>query len=273
LAVSALVTLAIVWLVVRRITRPMQALAAAAERIGRGEAATITPPQGPVEIRTTVEAFNAMQERLSRFVRDRMRMVAAVSHDLRTPITSMRLRAEFIEDEELKHDVIRTLNEMQAMTDAVLAFAREEAGAEETRSVDLAALIEGIVQDQVALGHEVSYEGPERLAWRCRPVSLKRALVNLVENAVRYAGSARVRLSQDKDGVVVTVEDSGPGIPQSRLEDVFEPFVRLEASRSRETGGVGLGLSIARSIARAHGGELTLANRSEGGLIARMTLP
>jgi signal transduction histidine kinase len=102
---------------------------------------------------------------------------------------------------------------------------------------------------------------------------LKRALVNLVENAVRYAGSARVRLSQDKDGVVVTVEDSGPGIPQSRLEDVFEPFVRLEASRSRETGGVGLGLSIARSIARAHGGELTLANRSEGGLIARMTLP
>lgn len=273
LAVSALVTLAIVWLVVRRITRPMQALAAAAERIGRGEAATITPPQGPVEIRTTVEAFNAMQERLSRFVRDRMRMVAAVSHDLRTPITSMRLRAEFIEDEELKHDVIRTLNEMQAMTDAVLAFAREEAGAEETRSVDLAALIEGIVQDQVALGHEVSYEGPERLAWRCRPVSLKRALVNLVENAVRYAGSARVKLSQDKDGVVVTVEDSGPGIPQSRLEDVFEPFVRLEASRSRETGGVGLGLSIARSIARAHGGELTLANRSEGGLIARMTLP
>jgi signal transduction histidine kinase len=236
-------------------------------------AAAPVPPRGPAEIRTTVEAFNAMQERLSRFARDRTRMVAAISHDLRTPITSLRLRAEFIEDEELKRDVVRTLDEMQAMTDATLAFAREEAGGEETRTVDLAALIEGLVDDQAAMGHPVSYDGPERLAWRCRPLGLKRAVGNLVENAVRYAGGARVTLSDAGAGAVVTVEDDGPGIPEERIADVFEPFVRLETSRSRETGGAGLGLAIARSIVRAHGGELTLANRAGGGLTATVALP
>ena len=273
LAVSAAVTLAIVGLVVRRITLPMRDLAAAAERIGRGDAVTLAAPHGPAEIRATVEAFNAMQERLSRFVRDRTRMVAAISHDLRTPITSLRLHAEFIEDEDLKRAVVRTLDQMQAMADATLAFAREEGSGEETRSVDLAALIEGIVEDHVALGQDVTYKGPERLAWRCRPVSLKRAIGNLIENAVRYAGAARVGLSLTDREVVITVEDSGPGIPESRLQEVFEPFVRLETSRNRETGGVGLGLSIARSIAHAHGGELTLANRSQGGLAATMSLP
>jgi signal transduction histidine kinase len=251
----------------------MRALATAAEKVGRGEAVDPVLARGPAEIRTTVQAFNAMQERLSRFVRDRTRMVAAISHDLRTPITSLRLRAEFIEDEELKRDIVRTLDEMQAMADATLAFAREEGSGEETRSTDLAALIEGIVQDHRELGRDVTYAGPERLVWRCRPVSLKRAIGNLVENAVRYAGSARVGLAASGGEVIITVEDSGPGIPEERLTDVFEPFVRLETSRSRETGGVGLGLSIARSIIHAHGGELTLANRSEGGLRAKVSLP
>lgn len=273
LVVSAAATLAVVALLVRRITGPMRALATAAEKVGRGETVDPVPADGPAEIRTTVQAFNAMQQRLSRFVHDRTRMVAAISHDLRTPITSLRLRAEFIEDEELKRDIVRTLDEMQAMADATLAFAREEGSGEKTRSTDLAALIEGIVQDHRELGRDVAYDGPERLVWRCRPVSLKRAIGNLVENAVRYAGSARVGLAQRGGEVVVTVEDSGPGIPEERLADVFEPFVRLETSRSRETGGVGLGLSIARSIIHAHGGELTLANRSEGGLRASVRLP
>ncbi|HEV7254955.1 MAG TPA: ATP-binding protein [Mesorhizobium sp.] len=273
LAVSAATTLAVVALAVGRITRPMRALALAAEQVGRGEATAPVPPRGPAELRTTVEAFNAMQARLSRFVRDRTRMVAAISHDLRTPITSLRLRAEFIEDEELKGDVIRTLDEMQAMANAVLAFAREEGSGEETRSVDLAALLEGLAEDHAALGHDVAYVGPERLAWRCRPLSLKRAVGNLVENAVRYAGSARVTLSQSGAEALIGVEDGGPGIPDARVEEVFEPFVRLETSRSRETGGVGLGLSIARSIIRAHGGELTLTNKGEGGLKATATLP
>ena len=273
LAASAAATLAVVALLVRRITGPIRALASAAEKVGRGETVDLVPPPGPIEIRATVEAFNAMQDRLSRFVRDRTRMVAAISHDLRTPITSLRLRAEFIDDDELKRDVVRTLDEMQAMTDATLAFAREEGSGEETRSIDLAALIESIAEDYVGLGHDVTYAGPERLVWRCRPFSLKRAIGNLVENAVRYGGSARVGLSQDGSEIRITVEDDGPGIPEQRLEDVFEPFVRLETSRSRETGGVGLGLAIARSIVRAHGGELVLANRSAGGLTATVNLP
>jgi signal transduction histidine kinase len=224
-------------------------------------------------VRATVEAFNAMQARLARFVGDRTRMIAAIGHDLRTPITSLRLRAEFVEDEELRADIVRMLDEMQAMVDATLAFARDDAAGEETRTVDLAALVEGIVDDQTALGRAVSYEGPERLPWRCRPVSLKRAISNLVENAIRYAGSAHVVLRQAAGEVLVEVEDKGAGVPEEALESLFEPFVRLEGSRSRQTGGVGLGLSIARSIARAHGGELTLANRAEGGLRATLSLP
>jgi len=273
LGVSAIATLLVAALLVRRITGPMRELAAAAEKIGRGEAIDPVPAKGPSEIRTTVEAFNVMQERLSRFVRDRTRMVAAISHDLRTPITSLRLRAEFIEDADLKRDVVRTLDEMQAMADATLAFAREEGAGEATRSVDVAALIDGFVEDMRGLGKDVSYEGPERLVWRCRPVSLKRALANLVENAVRYAGAARIGLAEEAGELRITVEDDGPGIPATHLEEVFEPFVRVETSRSRETGGVGLGLSIARSIVRAHGGELTLTNRQTGGLAATISLP
>jgi signal transduction histidine kinase len=273
LAASAAAILAVVALLVRRITAPMRALAAAAEKIGRGEAAAPIPPRGPAEVRATVEAFNAMQARLARFVGDRTRMIAAIGHDLRTPITSLRLRAEFVEDEELRADIVRMLDEMQAMVDATLAFARDDAAGEETRTVDLAALVEGIVDDQTALGRAVSYEGPERLPWRCRPVSLKRAISNLVENAIRYAGSAHVVLRQAAGEVLVEVEDKGAGVPEEALESLFEPFVRLEGSRSRQTGGVGLGLSIARSIARAHGGELTLANRAEGGLRATLSLP
>ncbi|WP_269929992.1 ATP-binding protein [Aminobacter sp. HY435] len=270
---TAIITLIAVALLVRRITGPMRALAASADRLGRGEVVAPIPVAGPAEIRTTVEAFNAMQERLSRFIRDRTRMVAAISHDLRTPITSLRLRAEFIEEDQLKADVVRTLDEMQAMTDSTLAFAREDSKGEETRSVDLAAMIEGLVEDQVALGHKIVYSGPERLVWRCRPVGLKRAISNLVENAIRYAGSVRVELAQEDGQATVRVEDDGPGIPEQSLEDVFEPFIRLESSRNRETGGVGLGLSIARSIVHAHGGELALANKGEGGLVATVKLP
>lgn len=273
LIASATATLAVVALLVRRITGPMRSLAAAAEKLGRGEEVAPLASRGPTEIRATVDAFNAMQARLSRFVRDRTRMIAAISHDLRTPITSLRLRAEFIDDDDLKSDVIRTLDEMQSMTDATLAFVREESGGEETRSVDLAALIDGLVEDQISMGRDVTYSGPERLVWRGRPVSLKRAIINLVENAVRYAGSASVMLSRNGAEAMIVVDDNGPGIPPERLADVFEPFVRLETSRSRETGGVGLGLAIARSIVQAHGGGLTLENRPEGGLRATVTLP
>ncbi|MEK9662234.1 MAG: ATP-binding protein, partial [Alphaproteobacteria bacterium] len=224
------------------------------------------------------EAFNAMQERLSRFIGDRTRLLAAISHDLRTPITSLRLRAEFIDDEETRAKVLETLDEMARMAEATLAFARDDAAAEETRPVDLAALLQSLADDLADLGHDVTCAEAPALAYRCRPVALKRALRNLIENAVRYGDRARISLAATPEGPRIAIEDDGPGIDPAALERVFEPFVRLEESRSRETGGVGLGLAIARSIVRAHGGELSLVNRSDAagkvaGLTATVALP
>jgi signal transduction histidine kinase len=257
----------------RRATRPLAALATASERLGRGEAGAPLAEQGPEEVRRAVAAFNRMQERLARFIADRTRLLAALGHDLRTPITSLRLRAELLDDAEARERIIATLDEMQRMVEATLAFARDEAMGEPVREVDLLALVEGVVEDLAELGRDARLLEAERLVARIRPAALRRALRNLVENAVAYGGRARVRLSREGAEAVIAVDDDGPGIPADRLEEVFEPFVRLEASRSAETGGVGLGLSIARGIARGHGGEITLENRPEGGLRARLRLP
>lgn len=257
----------------RRATRPLAALALAAERLGRGEAGAPLPEQGPEEVRRAVAAFNRMQERLARFIADRTRLLAALGHDLRTPITSLRLRAELLEDEEARAKIVATLDEMQRMVETTLAFARDEAMGEPVREVDLRALVEGVVEDLAELGRDARLLESERLVARVRPAALRRALRNLVENALAYGTRARVRLTRRGSEAVVTVDDDGPGIPPERLEEVFEPFVRLEASRSSETGGVGLGLSIARGIARGHGGEVVLANRPEGGLRAELKLP
>ena len=262
-----------VTLAVRRATRPMTRLAAAADALGRGEPTPPLDEAGPDDVHRTVEAFNRMQARLRRFVDDRTRMLAAISHDLRTPITSLRLRAEFVEDAETRSRILATLDEMQDMVEATLAFAREEAASEPTRVVDLAALVESTASDLSDLGADVEFAGAAKLPYACRPVALRRALRNLVENAVRYAGRCRVRLDRGRSELRVVVEDDGPGIPEDQLERVFEPFVRLEESRSPEAGGIGLGLAIARSIARAHGGDVGLRNRAEGGLAATLTLP
>ena len=257
----------------RRATRPLAALAAASERLGRGEPGAPLAEQGPEEVRRAIAAFNRMQERLARFIADRTRLLAALGHDLRTPITSLRLRAELLDDAEARERITATLDEMQRMVEATLAFARDEAQAEPVREVDLRALVEGVVEDLAELGRDARLLEGERLVARVRPAALKRAVRNLVENAVAYGGRARVRLVREGSEAVLTVDDDGPGIPADRLVEVFEPFVRLEASRSSETGGVGLGLSIARGIARGHGGEITLENRPEGGLRARLRLP
>jgi signal transduction histidine kinase len=200
-------------------------------------------------------------------------MLAAISHDLRTPITTLRLRAEFVDDEEARAKILETLDEMQRMIEATLAFAREEAAAEDTRTVDLAALVESLVADLVDLGHEVAFSGPERLAYACRPIGLKRAVRNLIENAIAYGERARVKLEPGALAVRIVIDDDGPGIPEADFERVFAPFVRLEESRSRETGGIGLGMAIARSIVRGHGGDIELANREEGGLKVVISLP
>jgi signal transduction histidine kinase len=259
--ITALLLLLVAILAARRVGRPLQRLTDSAERLGRGEEIELLPEEGAEDIRRTTEAFNRMQSRIRKFVEDRTQMMAAVSHDLRTPITSLRLRAEFIEDVEMREKIIATLDEMQAMTEGALAFAREEATAEPTRTTDLDALIESLCDDLAEMGLEVKFEDGDRVPWRGRADGLRRALRNLIENAVRYGERARVRLVVSPEWLAIVIEDDGPGIPEADLERVFAPFVRLESSRNRATGGVGLGLSIARSIARSHGGDVILANR------------
>ncbi len=273
MGLMALAILVIVVLSVRRITRPLRTLAAAADSFGRGQDGESVAEAGPEEVRRTIHAFNEMQDRLRRFVADRTGMLAAISHDLRTPITTLRLRAEFIEDPEIRDKILETLDEMQQMTEATLAFLREDAAREDSRQVDLAALIQSLCDDLADTGQEVAFAGAGRTPFVCRPVALKRALANLIENAVAYGDRARVALREEESELCIVIDDDGPGVPPERMEAVFEPFVRLEDSRSRETGGVGLGLAIARSIARGHGGEVTLENRPEGGLRAILSLP
>lgn len=263
----------VAWLVLRRLTRPLKNLASAAEAFGRGEDTPPLDESGPVEIGRTTAAFNHMKGRLRRFVDDRTRMLAAISHDLRTPMTTLRLRAEMLEDGETKEKILETLDEMKRMTEATLAFASEDATREETRIVDLSALMESIVLDQRDMGNAIAFDPPVSLPYRCRPFGLKRALHNLIENAVRYGNDAVVRIEQSGDRVTIVIEDDGPGIPEDDQERVFEPFVRMEESRSQETGGIGLGLAIARTIVRAHGGDIMLENRPEGGLRVRVDLP
>jgi len=272
-ALMGIAILAVVVLMVRSITKPLRNLATAADRLGRGEAMPQLEPTGPDEIRRLTAAFNEMGARLTRFVEDRTRMLAAISHDLRTPITALRVRAEFIDDDETRRTMIANLDDMKKMTEATLSFARDEATEEPSRAVDLTALIESIVDDMTDLGHPVAFAEGAPLAYRCRPASMKRAFANLIENAVRYGNTARVKLESGDDGITVIVDDDGPGIPEDQLTQVFAPFVRLETSRSRETGGVGLGLSIARSVVLAHGGTIVLENRPEGGLRAIVRLP
>ncbi len=263
----------VTFLMLRRLTRPLKSLASAAETLGRGEDIPPLDETGPAEIRQTTAAFNHMKDRLKRFVDDRTRMLAAISHDLRTPLTSLRLRAEMLEDGETKEKILETLEEMKRMTEATLAFAREDASNEETRDVDLSALIESIVLDFQDLGRPVMFDNPGPFSFRCRPFGLKRAIRNLVENAIQYGGEVTVKLSQTDTGMRIDIDDNGPGIPEEDFERVFEPFVRMEQSRSRDTGGIGLGLAIARTIVRSHGGDITLNNRPQGGLTVSVNLP
>jgi hypothetical protein len=264
---------------VRRLTRPVRDLAAAAERLGRDVNAPPLPENGPQEVAKAAHAFNTMAERIRRFVGDRTQMLAAIGHDLKTPITRLKLRAELLDDDEQRRKILSDLEEMEGMIAATLAFARDDAAAEPSVPVDLAALCRTVLDETADARPDlpetaIAYAGPEHLTLRARPVALKRALANLVGNAVAYGETARLELSPIAGGQVrITIEDDGPGVPPTELENVFQPFRRLESSRNRETGGTGLGLPIARNILRAHGGDVVLRNRPEGGLMALVTLP
>lgn len=263
---------------VRRLTAPVRLLAEAAERLGRDVNASPLPEDGPLEVATAAIAFNRMAARIRRFVTDRTFLLTAIGHDLRTPITRLKLRAEWMEDDEQRRKMLADLDEMEAMVAATLAFGRDVAGSEPAARLDLPALLRTVLDEAAdarpGASTRLGYTGPDRLAVSARPVALKRAVANLVGNALDYGGQARVVLHPAHEGVVaIDVEDEGPGIPPADLDRVFEPFQRLEASRNRETGGTGLGLSITRDVLRAHGGDVTLANRQGGGLRATMTLP
>ncbi|MBI1208965.1 MAG: HAMP domain-containing protein [Azospirillum sp.] len=257
----------------RRITAPLASFVGAAERLGIDAAAPPLPEAGPAELRAATRAVNHMQDRLRRFVADRTRMLAAIGHDLRTPLTRLRLRAEFVEDAELQRKMLGDLDEMEAMVTATLAFARDDAQREARTATDLADLLQSLCEDRVDAGHSASYQGPPHFPLNCRPVALRRALANLIDNAIHYGRGARVSLDGSRPEAVIAIEDDGPGIPEPEQERVFAPFFRLEPSRSRDTGGAGLGLSVARSIVRGHGGDIALANRAGGGLTVTVNLP
>jgi signal transduction histidine kinase len=232
------------------------------------------PEHGPREVRDAARAFNGMQGRIQRLVADRTQTLAAVSHDLRTPITRLRLRADFVDDEEQRGKMLRDLAEMEAMISSTLAFLGEEAQTEEARVADIAAMLDTICDEMSDAGSDVRFETKIRpVPMRCRPLALKRAFTNLIDNAVKYGGKARVSLDVCPAELEIDIEDAGPGIPECEQEKVFSPFYRLESSRNRETGGTGLGLTFARSAIRSHGGEIVFANLSQGGFRVTVRLP
>lgn len=260
---------AALWLTLSRLLGPLRRLGAAAESLGRGEAAEPLPVEGPAEMQALTEAFNAMQTRLSRLVNDRTQMLAALGHDLKSPLTALRLRTEMVEDDETRDRLLVSLAEMQEMVDQTLTYARGVWTAEAMEEVDIGAL----VHELAAAADLPATVPPQPVTLRLRPATMRRALRNLIDNARRYGDGAAITVAADATAVTITVADRGPGIPEAEITHVFDPFVRLEASRSRETGGTGLGLSIARSIIQAHGGEVSLRNRNGGGLAATVTLP
>lgn len=260
-------------IVVGIISRPLRTLSEAADHIGRpGHRVTILE-SGPREVRHAAQAFNRMQARLDHLISERTQALAAVSHDLRTPLSRLRLRAGFLDDVEVQRQIDVDLDEMEAMIASTLAFLRGDEVLEESRQVNVAAMLQTLCNDAEDAGKSACYTGPLQARLICRPIALKRAFANLVENATKYGGVARVFAEDRIDQLVVRVEDSGPGIPEAELEVVFAPFHRLDASRNRGAGGSGLGLSIARQVVEQHGGTITLSNLPPGGLRATVTLP
>ena len=268
---AVLLTLTLL-LAVRRILRPMNELSQAAHAFGRGEKVRI-PEKGPEDVREVTRAFNQMQDQVGRAQEDRARLLAALAHDLRTPITSMRLRVEMLPEGEDRDRLLDSLREMQHLAEATLDFIRGST-TEQHRRYDLATLLDSLCGDLQEMGLAVHCDDSPRCVLQGQPEAVKRALRNLIENAVNYGEQAEVTLATTDTEAVVTIVDQGPGIPEAERERVFEPFYRLEHSRSRETGGAGLGLAIARTLIRGMGGDIRLGTGPDGqGLVVSVTLP
>ncbi len=267
LILSLAAVLGVGLLFVRRLTQPLTELATAARAAGRGDRSARVVAEGPREMRDAATAFNDMQERIARFDAERRRLLAAVGHDLRTPITSLRIRAEMLETDE-SGPMIRTLDEMTVMADGLVTYARGMGESEPLQDVELGPLVERACAER-----GVPFDCRDAATIRGRPVALGRAIANLLDNALQYGGTARAVMVRDGASAVLLIDDDGPGIPEDRLTDVFEPFARGEDSRSAETGGVGLGLAIVRDVIAAHGGTVVLENLPEAGLRATVRLP
>jgi signal transduction histidine kinase len=267
------VTLLGLW-AARALTAPLSSFAKAAESFSLSGAAAPLPERGPEEIRSVAKAFNRMRERITALIDDRTKMLAAISHDLRTPITRMRLRSEFIEDDGHRSRMLHDLDQMRSMLESVLSFLRNDRKLESMTLVDIATTLQ-LVTDQFAdMGHKVAYDGPEHAMATVRPDDLHRSITNLVENAVRFGTEAAIRLRMSSDIVTIDIEDDGPGISDARKDVMLEPFVRGDDARNMdEAAGFGLGLSIAHAIVLAHGGELSLNDRQPHGLMVRIQLP
>ena len=269
---SSFIMLPAAWLFARRLARPFEQFADAAERIGRDPRALPPRVEGPEEVERAAEAFRQMQQRLQAYVTDRTQMLGAIAHDLRTPLTRLAFRLETLdgpERERMRGDVA----EMEAMVKATLGLARADSEPPQRQRLELGSLVEKVADELAETGHRVSADVLEALVVEGDPLELRRLVANLLENGEAYGHSAHARVWRDAGHAVIDIDDEGPGIPEEELDRVFEPFYRLERSRSRETGGTGLGLSVVRSIARAHGGDVELSNRRSGGLRARVSLP
>jgi signal transduction histidine kinase len=272
LILYAIVLIPLLW-AGRRISRPLQSLAHAARSFVPGEVDVPVVEGGPQDVRDTIVAFNALRLRVTAMLDEKDRMLGAIGHDLRTPLAALRVRIESVEDDTDREKMAETIAEMNSTLDDILSLARLGRPSEPPTEVDLAALVDAVVEDFRDLGNDVVFEEAARLRMRLRPGLMRRAVRNLIENAIKYAGSAEVMVTETPRTVEIAVCDRGPGIPRERFEDVFDAFTRLETSRNRETGGIGLGLALARSIVRDAGGNIMLENRDGGGLVARITLP
>jgi signal transduction histidine kinase len=273
MAIMGLIILAVSVWAVRRVTAPLASLATAAERLGHDVNAAPLAETGTDETRQAARAFNDMQMRLRGLIENRTRLLAAISHDLRTPLTLLRLRAEAVENVHERDKMLSTIAEMDAMIAATLMFARDQNADEPKRPTDLTSLLQSIVNDMRDAGLAVQMHEAEPIVYECQPAALKRAIRNLLDNAVKYGKSGTLEIHRLTKAIEIAIDDEGPGVPQQELTRVLEPFYRLEQSRSRETGGVGLGLAIAQAIVQSHGGTLRLTNRPTGGLCATIVLP
>jgi signal transduction histidine kinase len=267
------VCFALAGLLVYMTTRPLERLARAADDIGRDPEGPDIAESGPSEVRSVIAAFNRMQRRVREHLRERTQLLGAISHDLKTPITRLRLRTEMLADGDIGARMQRDLGEMEAMVNSTLEFFRGLEAEPQRRPIDVDALVGSVAEDRRDMGQALTVRGTARAPYAGHPQALRRCLDNLVENAVRYGGSAEIELDDTAERLRIAVRDRGPGIPATELQRVFEPFYRLESSRNPDSGGVGLGLSIARNIARWHGGDVVLENAAGGGLIAAIVLP